>query len=926
MNDRRSNSRTFTSVVVLCFLSIGGIGIGPGATSTPAEDLQNGFQNPPRAARPSLYWLWLNGYVNQDYIESELRAYAQKGIGGILIFDMGARGDQKYAPPAGPAFMSKESVEHIAQATETARQLGLDVQLAACSSWDLGAPWVTPSQASMALYHTETRIEGPRQLAQKLPYPTLPAAVPRNAAGDPVFSQEVAVLAVREDARLPGHEFLFRLPRGDLHQIDHVVLVNSHCPDPRRPSKLASFSKDFSVAVSTQQEDPTEFQEVVSASLEAHARPQRFDFQNTQARFVRLRIINGHSADSESVQLAEFEVYSVDGENVAASKAIDRTKDAAEIVDFTSEAAAGGNWTVGNLHDGARSRPDGVWSFFGPPPLRIRRPEDVVDLSSSVDQSGELRWQVPDGKWTIMRFVCANTGERLKVPSPNSDGLATDHFSADATRAFIETLTDRLEKQMGDLSAAGLKQLYLPSYEVVNAKWTPNFLDEFRKYRGYEMKPYLPVLAGCEMVNHEHTQRFRFDFQKTLGDLLVDAYYRAASEAAHAAGLGIEAEAGGPGPPVHQVPVDALKALGAIDEMRGEYWPWRPQRDALWVVKETACAAHIYGRKRVHMEAFTGFRHWEHSPFELKPSADRAFCEGMNHVVWHTGSHQPPEAGKPGWVYGAGTHLTPNRVWWPMAKPFLDYLSRCSYLLQQGHFVGDVCYYYGDEGANFVPPKHVDPSLGPGYDYDVVNRQVILERMSVEDGKIALPGGLRYELLVLPDREDIDLDVLEKIQQLLQAGATVVGPKPTKSNGLANIARRERKIKRLGDLIWGDCDGKTVLHHKSCRGDVFYGKPLREIFGGTERASRFLLRKFFLHRAGRFHPPTNRRCRHLLHPKCGINGRGYCRDVSCIESTTRDLASRDREHRTGCCLRCSGRWGSRRAPVGAIRCSVRRFW
>ncbi len=428
-----------------------------------------------------------------------------------------------------------------------------------------------------------------------------------------------------------------------------------------------------------------------------------------------------------------------------------------------------------------------------------------------------------------MRFVCANTGERLKVPSPNSDGLATDHFNAEATRAFIQTIIDRLEKRLGNLSEAGIKQLYLPSYEVVGAKWTPDFLEQFQHYRSYDMTRYLPVFAGCIVESEEQTERFLYDFEKTLGELLVDAYYRTASETARRAGLGIEAEAGGPGPPTHNVPVDALQALGAIDEMRGEFWPWRSERDGLWVVKETACAAHVYGHRRVHMEAFTGFHHWASGPLFLKPSADRAFCEGMNHVVWHTASHQPPEAGQPGWVYGAGTHLTPNLIWWPMAEPFLDYLARCSYLLQQGLFVGDVCYYYGDQGSNFVPPKHVSPSLGFGYDYDVANPEVILNRMSVRDGRITLPDGMQYELLVLPDRDDIDLAVLRKLEQLIRSGATIVGPKPVRTGGLSDYPQRDQQVKALADRIWGACDGKSVMHHRYGQGQVIWGPSLREI-------------------------------------------------------------------------------------------------
>jgi hypothetical protein len=280
---------------------------------------------------------------------------------------------------------------------------------------------------------------------------------------------------------------------------------------------------------------------------------------------------------------------------------------------------------------------------------------------------------------------------------------------------------------------------------------------------------------------------------------------------------------------VHQVPVDALKALGAIDEMRGEFWPWRLTNSPLWVVKETASAAHVYGRQFVHMEAFTGFHHWTAGPYDLKFSADRAFGEGMNHVVWHTSSHQPPEAGVPGWVYGAGTHLTPNLVWWPMAGAFLDYLARCSHLLQQGLFVADVCYYSGDQGYNFVPPKHVDPSLGFGHDYDVINAEALLTRMGVRDGRFVLPDGMRYEVLVLPDREDMDPDVLEKLAGLVEAGATVVGPRPVRANGLADREARDRKVRRIADAVWGACDGVTVFENRYGEGKVVWGRSVRAV-------------------------------------------------------------------------------------------------
>ena len=791
-----------------------------------ANPLISGFLEPPKAAKPSIYWLWLNGYVNRDYLETELKQFSEKGIGGLCIFDMGARGDAKAAPPAGPAYMSDEFIENVAYTLEIAGKFDLDVQLAACSSWDLGGSWVQPHHASMGLYHNKIQVKGPANYDKVLPLPELPSNAPITPDGKLAFLKNVAVLAVPEANRQPAHEFIFKLPGNDTHHIDHVILYNALSDNPNRYGELHLYSKDFSVGCALHTN--IIFKEIIRDRLEPKTGAQRFNFEPVEARYVRLQIYNGYNTDFDMVQLAEFEVYDTTGNNIAASKEIDRTKDSALIISSNSQRASDSKWNVDNLNDGQKSGPDGTWLSVGPPPLVIKDRADIIDLTKQINTEGKLTWKVPPGQWTIIRFVCANTGEKLKVPSPNSNGLATDHFSHEATRVFIQYITNRLQQKIGDLKPTPLKQLYLPSYEVRGATWTPDFIEQFKKYCNYDMVPFLPALAGCVIENQDITSLFLYDYRKMLGDLLVDAYYRTASQTANEAGLGIEAEAGGPGPPVHQVPVDALKALGSIDEMRGEFWPWREQRNQLWVVKETACAAHIYGRKRVHMEAFTGFRHWQDGPFDLKPSADRAFCEGMNHIVWHTSSHQPPEAGKPGWVYGAGTHLTPNIAWWSKAKPFIDYLSRCSFMLQQGLFVADVCYYYGDQGFNFVPAKYIDPSLGYGYDYDVVNAEVILGRMSVKDGRFILPDGMQYELLVLPERKDMNLQVLQKIKELVAVGGTVVGPKPTQSNGLTNYPKRDRHVQQLVDTLWGNCDGKNVLEHRYGKGKIIWGRSLRE--------------------------------------------------------------------------------------------------
>ncbi|MHC4439974.1 MAG: glycosyl hydrolase, partial [Planctomycetota bacterium] len=301
-----------TNIINLLLLtSILSIPLHVGAANV--KDLSNplasGFLNPPKAAKPSIYWLWLNGYVNRDYLETELKQFSEKGIGGLCIFDMGARGDVKAAPPAGPAYMSDEFIDNIAHTLELAKKFDLDVQLAACSSWDLGGSWVQPHHASMGLYHTKIQVKGPADYDKVLPLPELPSNAPKTPDAKLAFLKNIAILAIPEANRQPAHEFIFKLPGTNVHQINHVILYNALSDNPKRYGDLHLYSKDFSVAASTDSLEEEYFTEILRDSLKPNTMPQRFNFETVEGRYVRLRIYNGHNTDFNMVQLAEFEVY-----------------------------------------------------------------------------------------------------------------------------------------------------------------------------------------------------------------------------------------------------------------------------------------------------------------------------------------------------------------------------------------------------------------------------------------------------------------------------------------------------------------------------------------------------------------------------------------------------------------------------------------
>lgn len=792
--------------------------------------LEEGFRTPPPEARPHTYWLWLNGHVHLPTAVEELKAMKEAGIGGVLLFEMGARGDPAVIPTPGPAFLSPDWVAQLQVAADRAKALGMQVDMSVISSWDMGGPWIDPKHAVMALYATETVIKGGRKLNEVLPFPEHERIAPLGSDGRPAFWEDVAVLAVREPRRLAAHEFVFRLDPVGVHDLASIVFDQGR---PQPPSALASTMtpvREFSVAVSSTGTHEADFTEVLRGQLEPGEGPQRFQLPpGTRGSHVRLRLLSGQDASRERWTLGEFGVLDRSDRNLASSHQADQSRDGALLVRAPTPLSYT-TWRAGNVHDGVRGGPGGIFATAGMPSFDIRDQSELLNVTAKVDREGRLHWDAPSGDWTILRYVCMVTGEKLKVPSPASTGLASDHLSSEATRIHMNHVIEQLKKGLGpDLSKRGLENLYLASYEVVGRVWSPVFAGEFKRRRGYALEPWLPAIFGARIGSEEKTERFLFDYQKTLGEVVVDAYYRTAVEVARAAGLKVKSEAGGPGPPIHTPPVDALLADGTVDNVQGEFWPFWPDNDALNVIKEPASAAHIYGKRRVHMESFTSFHHWAEGPQDLKASADRVLTEGGNHFVWHTWTHQAPDFGLPGLVYGAGTHLSRSVTWWPKAKPFLDYLARSSFLLQRGRFVADVLYYYGDGGMNFVGPRRNRRSLGPGYDYDVTNADVILHRLSVRDGRITLPDGTSYAVLVLPESDAIHPPVLEKLNELVRAGAVIIGPRPTRATGLQNYPESDRRVRELSAEVWGELDGRQRTGRKLGRGSVHWGVPEHQV-------------------------------------------------------------------------------------------------
>jgi len=459
------------------------------------------------------------------------------------------------------------------------------------------------------------------------------------------------------------------------------------------------------------------------------------------------------------------------------------------------------------------------------------RLDSLINLSDSLDSRGNLKWTVPSGRWNILRFGQTHTGIRLQATNPHNEGLAMNHLSKEAARRHFDETGKHLLEDINAVGGRSLAYFYLDSWEVRIANWTDTFVSEFKQRRGYDCIPFLPVLAGLIVGNREISNRFLHDYRMTLGDCIADNYYGIFSELAHQHGLQYRAEMA-----TTPIPVDMLKCLGRTDVPFGEFWtetdlssgriePWERHFG-----KQAASAAHIYGLRFAAAEALTVIqKHWEHSPFQLKKTVDQAFCAGLNRLMIHTFTHSPPNIKPPGYEYFAGTHFNPNITWWSQAGAFTGYISRCQYLLQQGRFIADVCFYQGDRIPAFVSMRQAQPGLGTGYDYDVINTEVLLNRMSVQDGWLVLPDGLRYRMLVLPQTDRINLAVLKKITRLVWQGATIIGPKPARTYGLENFPQNDSLVRDLADRMWGNCDGDDITENKYGRGRIIYGKTPRQV-------------------------------------------------------------------------------------------------
>jgi hypothetical protein len=426
----------------------------------------------------------------------------------------------------------------------------------------------------------------------------------------------------------------------------------------------------------------------------------------------------------------------------------------------------------------------------------------MVDLSVQMAADGRLAWDVPAGKWTVLRLGHTSTGVE-NAPAPASGrGLECDKLSKEGIEAQFAGMMAKLVADVGPEAVKNtLVATHIDSWENGAQNWTARMREEFLTRRGYDPFTYLPTVTGMVVDSLEISERFLWDLRQTASELVIENYAGHMAGLARRSGLRFSCEAYGG-------PCDDLAYGGRADEPMGEFWIGGGAWETL---KLMASAAHVYGKPILGAEAFTaGDRErWLHHPASIKALGDRAFCEGVNRFVFHRYAMQPWLDYRPGMTMGPwGLHYERTNTWWELAGPWHEYLARCQYMLRQGTFRADILYIR-PEGS----PQEYKWHERNGYDYDDGTAEVVLTRMSVKDGRLVLPGGMSYRALVLPDTTRMTPELLRKVKELAEAGATIFGPtRPTKAPGLTDYPKCDEDVARLAEEIWA---GGKVLTGRS---------------------------------------------------------------------------------------------------------------
>ncbi|NDV79728.1 glycosyl hydrolase [Dysgonomonas sp. 511] len=784
-----------------------------------AQDLRQLWENPPAETKSWTFWYWMHGAVTKEGITADLEAMKQIGLEGAYLMPIRGVPEKPYLTPVVEQ-LSPRWWEMVDFAFKEADRLGMKIAFHICDGFALaGGPWITPELSMQKVVWSQLNIQGGKQFNDALPRPESYKGYYKDIAvyafptpdGEGI-STETVKPKVTSSIEGVVPQSIFDKDNKELFRSESPCWIQFEFDKPFtcRTIQLSAPPRSFQPQRLTIEasNDGKSFRKIVQLQ------PPRQGWQNddfpmthsipaTTAKYFRLQYnLEGTEPGAEDLDAAKWK------QNLK----IKHIWMSSEARIHQYEGKTGQAWRV-SPRTTAEQIPNGMCIDT----------KKMIDISSYLDKDGILNWKAPKGKWTILRLGHTSTGH-TNATGGGGIGLECDKFNPEAIRLQFNSWFGKAYELAGaEIASRVLKVFHVDSWECGSQNWSPLFREEFKKRRGYDIYDYLPVMAGFPLESAEKTEKILHDVRQTISELVVDKFYATLKEEANAKGCEFSAENVSP-----TMMSDGMMHYKYTDIPMNEYWLQSPTHDKPNDVLDAVSGAHVYEKNIIQAEAFTQLRMmFDEHPAMLKTLQDRHYALGINRLSYHVYALNPWLDRQPGMTLdGIGLYFQRDQTWWKLGKAWVDYAQRCHALLQYGKPVVDIAVFTGEELPRrsilpdrlvpFLPglfgkekveweknrlenvgaPSHQMPvgvthssnittaedwvNCLRGYQYDSFNRDALLNRMKVENGRIVLPGGMSYSMLVIPGKHpmqpdySISKEVTDKLVELSAQDAKIL--------------------------------------------------------------------------------------------------------------------------------------------------------